>query len=124
MNLAVHQHRIDDLAAIVDRHITKEVHVSGFTIDLDTNDVCAEGKRKILWLEEIGCRESGFSVGWQVFGNMSRKCDFLNRQTRLAFRLWFRQGAGGRLSDGNHRFGFTCRRCMCCGRGITTIAKG
>src|ERR1700680_3333285 len=51
MDLAVHDHRVDDVSAVVDRHILLNVHRSGFGVDLDNADVRAERPREVGWVE-------------------------------------------------------------------------
>ena len=48
VNLSVDQHRVDHLAAIIDRDVTQKLDVAGFAIDFDDDDVRAEGKREFF----------------------------------------------------------------------------
>src|ERR1700694_1168268 len=47
MNLAVYDHRVDDVAAVVNRYIPLEVDLACFCINLDDSDVSAEGPHEV-----------------------------------------------------------------------------
>ena len=100
MNLAVHQHRIDNFAAIVHRDIAQKLHLARVAINFDDCDVRAERERKILWLEEVGCRKSWLHIGRKILGDVRGEGNVLNRDA-LAIRSRFGQSARRRFSVGH-----------------------
>ena len=47
VDLAVHDHRVDDVAAVVDRHEPAHVDLSGALVDVDDRDVAAEREGQV-----------------------------------------------------------------------------
>ena len=70
VDLARDDHRVDLIAAVVDRDITNHLEFSGLAIDLDNRDVSAEGIGEIGRIVEAGFLESGFDVLRQVVGEV------------------------------------------------------
>ncbi len=52
LNLALHQHRVQDRAAVVDRDVPYELRLARLDVDLRHRDVAAERKR-LVRLQEI-----------------------------------------------------------------------
>src|SRR5437764_4455869 len=70
LHLPINEHRVDDLAAIVNRDIALEFYLACLTVNLDDTDMCAERKGEILRLEEVCGGKSRLHVGRQVFSQM------------------------------------------------------
>src|SRR5258706_13101832 len=98
MKLAIDEKRINHFAAIINRDIAQKLCLAGLFVDLDDADVRTERKGKVLWLEKVSRGQARFSIGRKFFGDVGRQSNLLNRKTRTAFCLWFRQSAGGRLT--------------------------
>ena len=73
MNLAVHQQRIDYLAAIIDRDVAHNLCLARFLVDLNDADMRAEREGKILRFEEVGRRQAGLGVRRDLFGDVCRQ---------------------------------------------------
>ena len=56
MYLAIHQHRIEDLAAIVDGDVAADSDGAGLAIDFGNYDVGAERENEVGRLPEV-CRD-------------------------------------------------------------------
>ena len=78
-NLPVHKHRVEHLAAIVDRDITLDLDLPGLAIDLDLNDVSPKRKREVRGLKKVRSRKAWFKSGWYLMRDVRRKRHFLNR---------------------------------------------
>ena len=59
VHLSVHEHRVQDPAAVVDGDVAHQPHVAGLRVDLDDRDVRAERERRLQLAERPGRREAG-----------------------------------------------------------------
>src|SRR5436309_8247343 len=62
LDLAIDQHWVDDVAAIIYGDVTLEVDLTGFGVEFDYSDMSSKGEGEILRLEEVNGRKSGLHV--------------------------------------------------------------
>ena len=62
MDLAVHDHRIDDGADVVDRPVADELDAPGFGIDLDLADMHAVAEGEVRRVVDGGVLQAGLEV--------------------------------------------------------------
>src|SRR5437773_2581169 len=87
MNLALDQQRVDDVAAIIDRHILHDLRLTRFCIDLHDTDVRAERECEVRRLE-VTRRIQAWLDAWRQFHSVvSRRhhIDKTNGPRRGAF---------------------------------------
>src|SRR6185369_2212418 len=77
VNLTFDNHRVGNVAAVVDRNEATHFHFACAFIDIDDTDVAAEWIRQIRRIVIIDGFESGFRSGRMI--GVSRKRDLLNR---------------------------------------------
>src|SRR5687768_11227683 len=77
MDLALDDHRIDDVAAVVDGHKPTHFDFTCALVDIDDTDVTAERVREIRWIVIVDGFESGFHSGRMIC--VSGERDLLNR---------------------------------------------
>src|SRR5207245_303523 len=110
MELSVDQQWVDHFSAVVDSDITEELCLAGVLINLNDTNVCAERESKVLWLEEVSCRQARLGVRRKFLCDVGYQSNLLNGQSRTAFCIWLRKSAGGRFAYWNDRFGNSGRR--------------
>ena len=77
VDLAVHDHRVDDVAAVVDGHEPADVDLPGPLVDVDDGDVAAEGEGQVRRVVVVDRLEAGLHPGGMV--GVGRERDLLDR---------------------------------------------
>ncbi len=66
MDLTVDDHSVEDQPAVIDRNVSEDVHVAGFSIDLHHRNVCAEWNGRLRLGPDVVGAETGFHVVRQI----------------------------------------------------------
>ena len=79
VHLAIHEHRVDDVADIVHRHVAFDVHLPGVAIHFRHHDVRAEREREVRRLPEVRRHHARLGLGRQFHGAIGGAGDLRQR---------------------------------------------
>ena len=87
MHLPGHDHRVDDVAAVVDRDVAGDLDLAGVAIHLDLAAVGAERERAVRRVEEHGLVEPGGDALGHVERLPGAERDLLDRDALVGTAL-------------------------------------